>query len=268
MSTPTSFLKRVVGGLKHRTLRLFRPMLIPLRDWQAPRLHRYMMHVAGVATQPNLKTALVIAPHHDDETFGCGGVIALKRQAGVDVDVVILTDGRQSHGQGVDLDQLALTRQAEAIKATAALGVPPQRVHFFDLPDQGLRHLEPPRRSAAVDRLAQMITQLVPGEIYINHRTDRHPDHEAAYALTADAVRQSKTAATVLQYPIWLIWKGPARATLKPFDLANALRIDVHSVQPIKDQAIQIYLSQLPVLPAGFVQQFEQGFEIFFTSPM
>jgi LmbE family N-acetylglucosaminyl deacetylase len=40
------------------------------------------------------KSALIFSPHQDDETLGCGGAIALKRQMGVPVKVIFLTDGR------------------------------------------------------------------------------------------------------------------------------------------------------------------------------
>src|SRR5438067_976178 len=39
---------------------------------------------------------MVIAPHQDDETFGCGGLIALQREGGATVKVVFLTDGGNS----------------------------------------------------------------------------------------------------------------------------------------------------------------------------
>ena len=37
--------------------------------------------------------ALVLAPHHDDETLGCGGTLARLCQSGWHVKLVIVTDG-------------------------------------------------------------------------------------------------------------------------------------------------------------------------------
>lgn len=37
--------------------------------------------------------SVIVFPHQDDETFGCRGLIALKRQLGVRVAVVVLTAG-------------------------------------------------------------------------------------------------------------------------------------------------------------------------------
>ena len=40
-------------------------------------------------------TALVIAPHPDDEILGCGGVIAKRAEAGDDVWVCIMSEGKR-----------------------------------------------------------------------------------------------------------------------------------------------------------------------------
>src|SRR5690349_14548383 len=40
---------------------------------------------------------VVIAPHQDDETLACGGVIARKRSEGLPVHVIFITDGSASH---------------------------------------------------------------------------------------------------------------------------------------------------------------------------
>ncbi len=46
----------------------------------------------------NQQLAMVFSPHQDDETLGCGGMIARKREQGIPVVVTFLTDGRGSHG--------------------------------------------------------------------------------------------------------------------------------------------------------------------------
>jgi LmbE family N-acetylglucosaminyl deacetylase len=253
----------------HQLQRFLAPVLRPIRDWQAPRIHRWMMHEASRPTLLTTKPALLIAPHHDDETFGCGGLIALKRDAGTPVKIVIVTDGRQSHGAvpGTDVEQLVQTRKREALNAINILGVATEDVHFLDLPDQGLQRLDESQRNQAVARLADLLKTFRPQELYVNHRTDRHPDHEATYRLVELAIGESGVPVDVFQYPIWLIWKGPCRRSLRPTDLAGALRLDVRAAQDRKDKAITLYASQLPVLPKGFVEQFQQGYEIFFPTP-
>src|SRR3984893_10953906 len=40
---------------------------------------------------------VVVAPHPDDETLGCGGLIALASQLGRNIQVVVISDGVGSH---------------------------------------------------------------------------------------------------------------------------------------------------------------------------
>src|SRR5690606_34390373 len=80
---------------------------------------------------------LIVAPHQDDEAFGCGRLMALMRLAGVPVQIVFLTGGSQSqpdHDDRVPADLLA-TRRREAMAALRILGIDRQDVHFLDYPD-------------------------------------------------------------------------------------------------------------------------------------
>jgi LmbE family N-acetylglucosaminyl deacetylase len=257
--------RRAVRRLAHLISKPFKPVLHRMRDRQAPSLLRWM-HEASVPIEPTRKAALVIAPHHDDETFGCGGMIALKRDAGVDVHVLVMTDGRQSHGRlsAVDSDRLAQTRRDELLQACGILGVPEKNVHLLKLPDQGVYRLTPEEQHRAATAVAALVSVIRPQELYVNHRNDRHPDHEAVFRVITDAIKIANVPLDVLQYPIWLIWKGPYRWDKTPQDLRGAGRLDVRSVRERKNRAIQVYASQLSVLPPGFVEQFMQGYEFFF----
>src|SRR5947199_8996501 len=67
---------------------------------------------------------LVVSPHPDDETLGCGGLIARHATAGCAVAVAMLTDGEASHRDHPTLDSrvLASTRREEVRAAPAVLG--------------------------------------------------------------------------------------------------------------------------------------------------
>lgn len=39
------------------------------------------------------RAILIVAPHADDETLGCGGLLAKRTQGGFEATVVVLTDG-------------------------------------------------------------------------------------------------------------------------------------------------------------------------------
>jgi GlcNAc-PI de-N-acetylase len=86
-------------------------------------------------------SAIVFAPHQDDETLGCGGTIICKRLAGVKIKIVYLTDGSgaNAHLGVVAPDELRQIREAEAIVAAQTLGVAAENVVFLNFQDGQLQ---------------------------------------------------------------------------------------------------------------------------------
>src|ERR1700733_9497152 len=82
-------------------------------------------------------TALILAPHPDDESLGCGGLIATCAAAGRPPLVAILTDGAASHpnSRAFPPDRLRAQRALEARTAVVHLGLSPDRLVFLDQPD-------------------------------------------------------------------------------------------------------------------------------------
>src|SRR5665213_2709092 len=101
---------------------------------------RGALRLSSQSYRPASGGKLIIAPHPDDETLGCGGLIASQARAGQAVDIVFLTDGAASHPGHPTLSpaQLAGARRDEAVAAAAILGVRADRLHFFNLPDSTL----------------------------------------------------------------------------------------------------------------------------------
>lgn len=98
-------------------------------------------------TPPNASDRiLILAPHEDDETLGCGGLIQQAEAAGAAVRVVYLTSG--DHNQMAFLAyqkfpwlsprvnrNMGRVRIREAIEAMASLGVPVRQLVFLGYPD-------------------------------------------------------------------------------------------------------------------------------------
>src|ERR1700721_4539663 len=83
---------------------------------------------------------LILAPHADDESLGCGGLIAACCERGRPPCVVILTDGAASHpgSKQYPPDRLRGLRAKEARQALTTLGLESENLAFFDYPDTAL----------------------------------------------------------------------------------------------------------------------------------
>jgi LmbE family N-acetylglucosaminyl deacetylase len=221
------------------------------------------------------KSAMVFAPHQDDETLGCGGMIALKREQKVPVWVVFLADGQGSHRNHprIQPKELIQIRKQEAVNALTTLGVELSAIHFLDQPDGSLSKLLQEEQKHTLERLIQLLRALKPQEVYVPYRKDGQPDHEAAYALVQAAILESKVQVELLQYPIWAMWY-PWRFEIRSQELANAYRLPLKQVWDKKRRALEAYRSQcLPLapesessLPPNFLKLFLSPNEIFFKA--
>ncbi|MGE0600059.1 MAG: PIG-L deacetylase family protein [Dehalococcoidia bacterium] len=151
------------------------------------------------------KSALVVAPHQDDETLGCGGVIARKVRADAAVSVAFLTDGGGSHAHLIDRDELCRLRKSEALDACRVLGIPASRVHFMEVPDGALAQSE----GAAATFVSELLAELRPQQVFTPHAEDMLSDHVAANRIVHRALGKAPQRTTVCEYPIWLWDRWP-----------------------------------------------------------
>lgn len=158
--------------------------------------------VPAVVEVPPARRVLVLAPHMDDETIGCGGAICAHRAAGAAVDVLFLTDGslgfepREMAARGAP-QRIAL-RRAEAERACQVLGV--NRLHYFDLPD-GRSQVG----NDTVLRLAQVFSAVTPDLVYLPFLTDAHRDHRTLNELFLALLRADAAWHSLLVccYEVW-----------------------------------------------------------------
>lgn len=235
-----------------------------------PLLPVRLLHALAPRVEPFTRPALIVAPHPDDETFGCGGVIAHKCQNGVRVKVAFMTDGSRSHGEldGKGKADLVALRQREGIAACATLGVPVEDIIFFELPDGGLSKITESDREAAVDRLRGLLDAISAEEVYVTYRRDRHRDHEVSFALAAAAVARAGRSVELYEYPIWVqngLNRWLQRVGLRQYRTARAVPLSAE-VLAKKRVAVAAHASQLETLPKGFEEMFLTGRELFFVS--
>jgi len=160
-----------------------------------------------VSTQP----ALFFAPHEDDETLGCGGMIIQKCAAAADVGVVFMTDGRQSHAHLMPAAELVARRRQEALDACRVLGVAEQLVSFLNFTDGCLSDA----LETAVPPVLDLLQQYQPAEVYIPYAKEPPADHVATNLIVLAALKLYNHPVTVYEYPVWF-WHHWPWVGLKP----------------------------------------------------
>lgn len=176
------------------------------------------------------KRVLVLAPHPDDETIGCGGALALHAAAGDPVRVLILTNGAKGDVLGrFGRDTYIAMRQKETRAACACLGI--FDVTFWLYEDRELVNAE-----TAVSAMVALINTYHPDLIYAPSPLEFHPDHRAAADFIQSAVKLCRTHADLLFYEVG-----------QPLQVD--ILVDITGVLGKKIQALQQYRSQLEERP-------------------
>lgn len=200
---------------------------------------------------------LIVAPHPDDETLGCGGAIALLQKLGYSVRVLVVSDGTKSHPNSRQYPPLRLraVREAETLAAMALLGVKTKQVSFLRLPDGAIPTPDAPSSEQAITACQAYLSQHIPKTIFLPYRFDPHPDHRATWQLIHHVLSSLSQFPYLVEYPIW-DWDVEQRNPLLDSQQFKVWRIDITEVIALKQQAIALYQSQITDLidddPEGF----------------
>lgn len=164
----------------------------------------------------------VLAPHPDDEVFGCGGAIIRHLGEGVPVRVAILSDGAFGL-EGKARDDFTGLRREESRAAAEILGYgSPQ---FFDWRDREIHYGE---------TLVRFILDNIQDAdlIYAPSVFEMHPDHRALGMAAVEAVRRIGKGVALALYEIGI----PLRPNLL---------LDISAVAERKMAAMRCFASQL-----------------------
>lgn len=180
---------------------------------------------------------MVLAPHPDDEVFGCGGLIQRALAAGKKVDVVVVTDGDACYSDLSPRERttMAAQRRAESRIGAGILGLELEQISFWRRGDGLL--------SSQIPELVQAILPLAQADVCFAApwRHDTHPDHDAL-GIAAWQVQQ-RTGAALCEYFIWSRAHSqhwPAVYVARPHRLVLS-----RQEQEIKKQAAEHFSSQL-----------------------
>jgi LmbE family N-acetylglucosaminyl deacetylase len=209
---------------------------------------------------------LVLAPHPDDESIGCGGIIAEACARQKEVHVVVVTDGTGSHPNSKQYPSARLRdlRESETHAAVAALGLAPTRLEFLRLRDG-----KAPHQGAEFRRIVAWLAAFVRDRriatMCATWMHDPHPDHLATHLMAKAAA--GATGIPLYSYPVWG-WTLGSRSWL-PRATLSGFRINIARQLPAKQAAIACHQSQVTTLidddPTAF--QLSREFHALFDEP-
>jgi LmbE family N-acetylglucosaminyl deacetylase len=224
--------------------------------------------VVDAAVQLGDGGLVVVAPHPDDESLGCGGLISAACAAGRPVKVIIVSDGTGSHPRSrvYSRTRLRALRESEARCAVAALGLAPCHVEFLRLADRFV-----PSEGHAARRATEQIIATARSvnatALFVSWRHDPHCDHQAAYRLARHAQRELGIA--LYEYSVWSAALKPSQ----PVTPVSGFRINIDPHRVRKSRAIAAHRSQTTDMisddPTGFrltaavLTRFAGSFETF-----
>lgn len=175
-------------------------------------------------TDLSKKDALVIAPHPDDESLGCGGSIARHVKAGSRVKIIFMTNGDRGDFEGKFGGNYVKMRKQSAEKAMEILGV--KDYEFWSYKDRDLYSVE----KEIKEKLFHTIEIFPPSLIYAPSPLEAHPDHKVAFEV------------------VWNL-KGKIKANLAFYEILMALYpnvlVDITAEMEQKKRAIESYYTEV-----------------------
>lgn len=174
---------------------------------------------------------MAIFAHPDDETFGCGGTLALHAEAGHRVGALSLTCSDAERG-------LELMRAAEALGIEEPIIF--SAVSIDPTPD-------------LIRRVSDVIVSRRPRVVITHLPFDYHREHRAAHDLVKEAVEWA--GHTTIYDDAWVVERLILMEvnTLIP---SPHVVVDVSDTWSRKEAAIEAYASQLAKFQGGYYQGF------------
>lgn len=217
-----------------------------------------LLRIAHKATPADIDTltaggnVMVLTPHPDDESLGCGAAIAAASEHGAKIAVVAVTDGRGSHPRSLLFppEKLAAERATELKRAVHILTKGLGTVTTLNYPDQNAPSTIEDVATACY-RLVPLMDDLMPSALWSTWRYDPHVDHQRTAQIALHLLSRNPTL-TLLFYPIW------GRFTEASIAASETLyRFDTNSLREVKQEAILCHRSQMTKMisddPQGFV---------------
>lgn len=208
---------------------------------------------------------LIVTPHPDDETLGCGMALAAAAASRRRIAIFLLTDGENSHPNSRQYPRarrIAL-RQGELRGALAALApghdIPIERAGLTD-GDSTAEAAEP----EFLDQACRFARRFSPAAVWTTWQGDPHCDHIAAMQI-ARIIAEDR-ACPLWSFPVWgRFGAGEVPAEMHSFDDPRFRKAKAEAIAGYRSQFTTL-IDDDPdgfIMPAHLIDHFRNHAEIF-----
>jgi LmbE family N-acetylglucosaminyl deacetylase len=127
------------------------------------------------------KKILVIAPHADDETLGCGGSLLRHKAEGCEIHWLLITGMSKLSGFSAEL----ISKRKQEIDLAAEY-YSFDSVHQLNLPPAALETLP---IGQIIGGISNVVNLVKPDTVYVPYRNDAHSDHELVFDAAMSATK-------------------------------------------------------------------------------
>ncbi|MDW7973382.1 MAG: PIG-L deacetylase family protein [Thermodesulfovibrio sp.] len=188
-----------------------------------------------------MRKILVVAPHPDDETLGCGGTLLKHREFGDELFWLILTNIKDKAKWGERKieereKEIESVSNAYRFKEVFRLDIEPTKVKEFPF-------------GKLVEMISNVVKAVKPDVVYVHNRSDVHSDHRVSFEAVMSAVK-------IFNNPYIrriLMYETLSETNFTPSLLENVFLpnyyVDISDFLDVKVQIAEIYKSEIKEHP-------------------
>jgi len=214
------------------------------------------------------KSCLIIAPHPDDEIFGCGGLIITKQKSNAEIYILYLTNGEESL-KNIDKNEIIQNRKKAIDCVIEKLKLKNENIIFFNLPDGNIPRKDNQDFKTIIENLKLLVINKQIKEIYVPYFLEGWSDHIAAYEMGKQLKKLNKDL-DLFFYWVWSLYYLNFKF-LKEIEWNKFKILNIKKILKYKKELIKCYLNiktsnGMPYvgnLPKTFLRIFDFNFEIY-----
>ena len=174
-----------------------------------------------------MRKVLVVSPHPDDESIGCGGTLQKHLSEGDRVQIIFLTSGEMG-AKNISPQKLMRIREREAARVAKRSGF--HAIEFWREPDGALK-----ARPGLIRRLREKFITYCPEIVYVTHESEMHADHKTAAKIVRQVLKKKAGLKKIPEVFCFEVWT-PIQKIDHIVDISKFIKKKIAAIRAYKSQ--------------------------------